>query len=118
MATPNLLTSNTVFGNTNFLNVTTSSTSILENDSSSNKLYKVNTLLICNISQTTQSVNVSIDRSSSETKFISFVTISSGSTFSAIDKNSIVYLVEGDSLKLSSSNNDSLTAICSYEEIS
>jgi hypothetical protein len=27
-------------------------------------------------------------------------------------------LVEGDSLKLSSSNNDSLTAICSYEEIS
>lgn len=118
MATPNLLIANTVFGNTSFLDITTSSSSILENTSSSNKLYRVVTLMICNISANTESVNVAISRSGTEKKFISFVTVSSGSTFSAIDKNSIVYLIEDDSLKISSSSNGTLTATCSFEEIS
>ena len=52
MAQPNIVNVTTLRGNTALMNVTTVSTNVVVNAASSNKVYKVNTLLISNIDGT------------------------------------------------------------------
>lgn len=118
MATPNLLIANTIIGKTTCNVVTTSAVSIVENPSSSNKLLKINTLIISNVDGT-NSADITVDfyRSSVARHIVKTVSVSADSSFTAIDKNITIYLEEGDSIRLSASADGDLEAICSYEEI-
>jgi hypothetical protein len=118
MATPNLLIANTVVGNIATQNVSTVSTTIVSNASDSNKLYKINLLLITNTQATTANINIILNRNSVETSFLRNIVIPTSSSFTAIDKSSMIYLKEGDSIKLFSSGSNVLDATCSFEEIS
>jgi hypothetical protein len=118
MAAPNMFNAIVITGNTDVLNVTTSATAITSNPSSSGKVYKINTLIVSNISgANTADITVDLFRSSVSYKIASTVTIPADATLVVITKDSGIYLQENDSLRCLSSADGSLQAICSYEVI-
>lgn len=118
MANPNIVAVTEIYGKTALLAVTNSATAIITNSSASNKILKINSLLVSNIdSTTTVTLTVDIFRGGSATRIIQGVSISPGTSFTAIDKSVVIYLEEGDSLRLAAGTNNTLEAICSYEEI-
>ena len=120
MATPNLLIANSVIGKTTTVAVLNTATTLIENSNSSNALYKVNTILISNINSS-DSANVTIEFFRSTTgvnrKLIANVSIPIRSSFTPIDKSSVIYLEECDSILIMSTSNNQVETICSYEEI-
>ena len=118
MANPNMVNVTSILGKTSVLVVPTTATTIVENLAASNKIFKINSLIISNI--TGSSVNISSDvfRSSVAYSLASVVAVPSGSTLVLISKDTGIYLEEGDSIRLLSSAATSLHAVCSYEEIS
>lgn len=119
MAAPNVVNVATITGKTAVLAVTTSATAIVENTSSSGKVYKINSLYVANIDGTSaQEVTVDLYRSSTAYPIVSTVSVPADSTLIVIDKNSNIYLEEGDALRLTAGANSDLMATVSYEEIS
>lgn len=119
MANPNIVNVTTIYGNTAVANVTTSATSIVTNTSSSGKVYKVNMLVISNI-DTSNAATLTVDvyRSSVAYQMISNVVVSINTAYTPIDKTLCLYLLEGDSIRLTANANSRLQAVCSWEEIS
>jgi hypothetical protein len=119
MAAPNIVAVTTIIGKTAVQAVTTSVTAIVSNSAGSNKVFKINTLLISNIDGT-NSADITVDhfRSSTARRLASTITVSADATLVVISKDTAIYLEEGDSLRCTASANTRLEAVCSYEEIS
>jgi hypothetical protein len=119
MAQPNIVNVGTIRGNTALMNVTTVSTNVVVNSVSSNKVYKVNTLLISNIDGT-NSADISAEfwRAGIFYDIASTITVPADATLVLISKDTSIYLEEGDYIRLQASANNDLNAILSYEEIS
>ena len=119
MANPNIVAVTTINGNTTVQSVTTAATAIVTNDSSSGKVYKINCLIISNIDGVNASdITVDLYRNSTAYKIVNTVSVLADTSFTAIDKTLSLYLLEGDSLRLTAGNNSRLQAVCSFEEIS
>jgi hypothetical protein len=118
MANPNLATAGSIYGGTGVLAAGTSSVAIVSNSTASGKILKVNSLLLANT--TTGNVDVTVDlfRSGTAYKIANAVSVPSNATLAVLSKDSPVYLVEGDSLRVVASATASLSAVCSYEELS
>ena len=116
MATPNLLNLTTIIPNTAVQAITTSSTAIVTNSTSSNTVLKISALYVSNIDgANNEEVTVDVFRSSVAYHIARTVVVPSDSTLDVINKS--IYLLEGDALRLTAGNNSRLQAICSYEEI-
>jgi hypothetical protein len=119
MANPNIVNVTTILGKTAVLAVTTTPTDIVINASESGTIIKINNLTIANIDGTnTADITASIFRSSVEYKFANTISVPADSSLVVLDKNTSIYLEEGDSIRLTASANSDLQAICSYEVIS
>jgi hypothetical protein len=119
MAAPNIVNVTTIRGNTAVLNVTTVSTNVVANPASSNKVYKINTLLIANKDGVNSAdVTAWLLRGGINYSIANTVTVPADASLVAIAKDTAIYLEEGDAIRLSASANNDLDAICSYEEIS
>lgn len=120
MAQMNIVNVSTIYGNTTGMAVTTIPTAIVTNSSSSNAVYKINTIVISNISGTTTgSINVDVYKNQATAYRLAYqVPVAANTSFSPIDKGLIVYLEENDSIRLTASANSLLEAVCSYEAIS
>lgn len=118
MANPNIVNVTEIYGNTAVANVTTSATAIVTNSPASGKIYKVNMLVVANI-DSTNSANLTVDlyRSSVATNIISNVAVAINTAYTPLDKTLSLYLMEGDSLRLTANANSRLQAVCSWEEI-
>jgi hypothetical protein len=117
MAAPNLLSLTTVTASTAVQNVTTSATAIVSNGAASNKVVKVSALYVSNQdTSTAYKLTADIFRSSTAYPLTYQVEIPATSTLDLISKS--IYLLEGDSLRLTADLNSKLIAVCSYEEIS
>jgi len=116
MAAPNLLNLTTVTAQTAVQIITTSATDIVTNSSGSGKAMKINSLYISNVTTASASVTIDVYRSGTAYKVASTISVPINSTLDMIDK--VIYLQEGDSLRLTASANGHLQAVCSYEEIS
>jgi hypothetical protein len=118
MANPNIVNVTTIYGNTAVANVSTSATAIVTNNSSSGKIYKVNMLIVSNI-DSTNAANLTVDlfRSAVATQLISNISVAINTAYSPIDKTMSLYLLEGDSIRLTANANSRLQAVCSWEEI-
>ncbi len=116
----NIVNVSTIYGNTTGMSVTTVPTAIVSNPSSSSSVYKINTIVVSNISGTgTASINVDVYKNqSSAYRLAHQIPVTANTSFSPIDKGLIVYLQENDSIRLTSSANGYLEAVCSYEAIS
>lgn len=119
MAAPNIVNVQTIYGQTDLLSVTTVPTAIVTNNSSSNSVFKINTLIVSNIDGANPAdVTVDVFRSANTFRIASTVTVPADATLIVISKENSIYLEEGDAIRLTASANGDLQAICSYEEIS
>lgn len=118
MAAPNIVGVTSILGETDVQSVTTTATAITTNSAASNKLYKINSLIVSNIDGTNDAdISVDIFRSSVAYYIARTITVPADATLVAISKDMGIYLEEGDSLRCEASANGDLQAICSYEII-
>jgi hypothetical protein len=119
MANPNIAALTTINGNTQVQSVTTSATAIVTNSAASGKIIKINSLFISNIDGVNAAdITIDLFRSSVAYKIVNTVSVLADTSFTAIDKTLSIYLLEGDTLRLTASVNSRLQAVCSFEEIS
>ena len=124
MAAPNILSATSIYGKQygNALDTTTT-TSLLANGSSSNKLLKINSIIVANVDGTS-AADITIayydqdDLGGTATEILSTVSVPADSTLVAIDKNTAIYLEENTSIGLTASAANDLKGFVSYEEIS
>lgn len=119
MAAPNIVNVGTIIGKTAVANVSTVAADIVSNSAASNKVFKINSLLISNIDGTTAAeITASLFRNSFEFKLVNTVSVPADASLVVVSKDTQIYLEEGDSIRLTASANGDLQAVCSYEEIS
>jgi hypothetical protein len=118
MANPNIVAVTNILGNTGVQQVTTSATAIVTNSSGSGKVYKINSMVVSNVDATNAAtVTVDLYRSGTAYRFINQLTININTSYTPIDKTLSIYLLEGDTIRLTANANSRLEAICSWEEI-
>ena len=116
MAAPNVVLTNSMTGKTDVLSVTTTATAITSNAAASDKVYKINSLVISNIDGTNAAdITVDFFRASTAYRIASTITVPADASLVVISKEIGLYLEEGDSLRLTASANGDLQGICSYE---
>ena len=118
MANPNLVAVTSIYGKSiQGALGTTVTTDLLT--CASNKLLKVNTIIIANIDGTNAAtVTMGIIKSGgSVVLFASTIAVPADATLVLIDKNSSFYLQEGDILEGGAGANSDLTYTVSYEEL-
>ena len=118
MANPNLVNVTSIFGNSICGALTTTVTTDLLT-CASNKLIKINNIIVANIdgsSAATVTMGV-IKSGGSVVLFASTISVPADATLVLIDKNSSIYLEEGDILEGGASANGDLTYTISYEEL-
>ena len=117
MANPNVVAVSSIYANTAVdADVAASAVSLLT--CGSNKLQKINSLIIANIDGTNAAtIDVWVTRSSADYYIAKTISVPADATFVVIDKNMGLYLTESDVLKIQASAAGDLSATCSYEEI-
>ena len=119
MSAPNIVQVTTINGNTAVANVTTTATAIVTNSAASGKVYKINGIIVTNIDGTnTATLTVDLYRSSVAYTMASSITLTPNTTYTPIDKTLSLYLLEGDSIRLTANANSRLQAVATWEEIS
>lgn len=119
MANPNIVNVTSIYGKTAVQAVSTDATAIVENTSGSGNVLKINVLLISNVDGTNAAdITADIYRSSTATHLVKTVSVDADTSFTVVDKNTAIYLEEGDAIRLTASANNDLEAVCSYEVIS
>jgi len=118
MANPNLVNVTSIYGNSICGALTTTVTTDLLT-CASNKLIKINNIIVANIDGSSAAdVTMGIIKSGgSVVKFASTISVPADATLVLIDKNSSIYLEEGDILEGGASANGDLTYTISYEEL-
>lgn len=122
MANPNVVSVQTVRGKTTVRSfVKTYPVNFLVNNSSSGEILKVNSLYVAN--KHTSPVNVTIQMVGTSTQgntqnVIDNVAIAASSSMVLISKNTDLYITENTALSISSTQNDTISLVCSYEQIS
>ena len=119
MAAPNIVNVTSILGKTTAAALdTTLTTSLLANAASSNKLLKLNSIIVANKDGTnTASVTISWYNGSTDFYLASTVDIPADSTLVVMGKDSPIYLEEGQSIRGGASANGDLDVIISYEEL-
>jgi hypothetical protein len=118
MANPNIVQVTQIYGNTAVQAVTTSATAIVTNNSGSGKVFKVNGIIVSNVdSSNSATLTVDLYRSATPYRLINSVTININTSYTPVDKTLSMYLLEGDSIRLTANANSRLEAIATWEEI-
>jgi len=117
MANPNIVAVSSIYANTAVdADVAASAVSLLT--AASNKVLKVNSLVITNIDGVNAAdISVWVTRSGVDYYIAKTISVPADTVLVPIDKNIGFYLVEGDILKIQASVAGDLAATCSYEEI-
>ena len=121
MAAPNIVNVATITAKTVGAALGTSTTtSLLANSASSNKAFKVNTILVSNVDGTNSATVTVTHYEWVQTIDIltKGITVPAGSTVVLIDKNSFLYLEENHSIRGGASAASDLEILICYEEIS
>ena len=124
MANPNIVSVNSIFGNTTGIALTTTLTTVLlANASSSGKVFKIESIMIANVDGT-NAADVTIDWNTNaggtgtSIALAATISVPADATLNLVDKNSSFYLMENQSIIGGASANSDLECIISYEDIS
>tara|TARA_R100001509_G_scaffold128961_1_gene82329 strand:- start:221 stop:583 length:363 start_codon:yes stop_codon:yes gene_type:complete len=120
MTAPNIAGLSTVTGKSVGLALTTSFADLVANASSSNKVMKINSLIVSNVDGTNAAaVEVVLQKSGSNDFYLAKqIDVPAEATLIVVSKDTQIYLEENDKLRVKASASSDLEAICSYEEIS
>ena len=124
MSAPNIVNVTSIIGKTNAISLTTTNnTELVSNAASSNKVFKINSLVISNVDGSLNiavTVNFNNQDNIGGTNFemISTGAVPADSSLVVIDKTNQIYLEEDRSIGITADVANKLKAIVSYEEIS
>ena len=117
MAIPNLNAPTKVEGKNATQAIGTSATAIVTNSAASDKTFRIVGLWVSNVDGASAAdVNVDINNASGTRHVAKTVSVPADATIEVIGPRPL-YLMEGDSLRLTASASGDLEAVCSYEEI-
>ena len=121
MSAPNLVNVSTITAKSVQANLgTTLTTEILANAGSSGKVFKVNNIIVANIDGSS-AVNISVfitKSGGSPIAIASTISCPADATLVVVDKNTALYLEEGDNIEAGASVNSDATITINYEEVS
>jgi hypothetical protein len=123
VANPNIVNVTTILGNTSTTLLTsTSATSIVSNAASSNKVFKINSLIVANVDGTS-AFDITINLYSAAalggtaTAIASTISVPADATLIVTDKTTSFYLLEDKSIGAIAGAANDLVVTCSWEEI-
>jgi hypothetical protein len=118
MANPNVFVATSMIGKTAYANVTTTFANVLQNPSSSGKSLRIVNLSLAGVdSIISPNVTVGVVRSGITNYIVANITIPIKSTVIILGKENLLFLEEGDDLRIQASANSLCWATVSYEEI-
>jgi hypothetical protein len=124
MSAPNIVNVTTITGKTNVVDLTTTNaTLVVENPAGSNKVFKINSLIVSNVDGT-NAADITISYYSEDniggtaTQITSTVSVPADASLIVIDKNTYIYLEEDRSIGATAGSASDLKVVCSYEELS
>jgi hypothetical protein len=124
VANPNIINATAIYGKSAVVNLTTTNaTLVVENPVSSNKVFKINSLVVSNVDGT-NAADITISYYSEDniggtaTQIVSTVSVPADSSLVVIDKNTSFYLEEDKSIGATAGSANDLKVIISYEDIS
>jgi len=130
MANPNIVNVTTINGVTTYLTPSvTTAVVLLPNAASSNKVFKINQIVVANTTGTAANTTVSIytngavaqgSAPSGGTAYpvASAISVPANASLIVVDKTTAIYLQEGTSISVTSGTASALTYSISYEDIS
>jgi hypothetical protein len=120
MAAPNLKNPTTITGITSSVGIgTTAITGIVTNTSSSNKVFKINSIFAANTNGTSSiDVSISILRNGNETYLAKTISVPAKATQVISTKETYFYLEENVGIRAQTSIANGIDVTISYEEIS
>lgn len=117
MTAPNIKSPTTINGKSAVQLVGASPTAIISNAAGSGKVLRVNSLYIGNVDLAAgYDLTIDIYRSSTAYRVMPAMTVPAKSLLDALSK--VIYLEEGDSLRLTANSAGKLEAVASYEDMS
>jgi len=124
MANPNIVNVTSILGKSAVVDLTsTSATSVVSNAAASNKVFKINSLIVSNVDGT-NAADITINYYSAAalggtaTQIVSTVSVPADSSLVVIDKNTSFYLEEDKSIGATAGSANDLKVLVSYEDIS
>ena len=119
MAAPNLVNVTSIYGKTLGAALNTNvNNAILANAGGSNKLLKINSIVVANVDGTNPAdVSVEFYNGSTAYRLASTVTVPADSTLIVLGKDAPIYLEEAHSIRAGASAASDLEIIISYEEL-
>lgn len=118
MAAPNIVNVSGITGKTEtFALSATVTTSLVVNAAASNKVYKIGSIVVANITTTTHTVTMAIDDSTNTRKIANAISVPANAALVVTDKNSSFYLEEGVTLEGGANAASKLEATVAYDII-
>jgi hypothetical protein len=120
MAAPNLKNPTTITGITTSVGIgTTAVTGILTNTSASNKVFKINSIFVANVDESTAAdISISIIRNGTDFYLARTIAVPADATQIISTKDTYFYLEENVGIRAQASAADDLHVTIGYEEIS
>jgi len=119
MAAPNIVNVSSIYGRTTGGTLNTSTTTNYL-QCPSNKVLKVNTIIISNIDGTNDASATCFfydSSASSNRSLATTINVPADSTLIVLSKDTSIYLEEGDQIRAGASANSDLSIVISYEEL-
>lgn len=122
MANPNIVNVTTILGTTTFLTpANTTANVLLSNASGSNLVFKINNIVAANTTGSAVNTTVSIDNAAAgagtDFPIVSAVSVPANASLIAVDKTTSFYLMENQSIVVTSGTSSAITYTISYESI-
>lgn len=124
MANPNLIASTNIVGNNALVALsTTSATAVVSNPAGSNKVFKINSIIVANVDGTNAAdITIAIysqdDIGGTAYPIASTIAVPADATLVVLSKSSSIYLKEDQSIGATASASNDLVVVASWEEIS
>jgi hypothetical protein len=124
MANPNIVAVTTINGVTTYLTPTnTTANVLLSNGSGSNKVFKINQIVAANVDgtsavDTTVTINNAAAGGGTAYPIVSTVSVPADASLIVVDKTTAIYLMENQSIVVTSGTASKIAYTISYEDIS
>ena len=117
MAAPNILSATSIYGKQVGAALdTTTTTSLLANAASSNKLLKINSIIVANVDGSSSAdVTISWYDGSNDRHLAKTVAVPADTSLTLLGKDAPIYLEEGQSIRGGASANSDLEILICYE---
>jgi len=118
MAAPNIVNVTTIFGKSQYQQLTTTMANVITNSATSGNVLKLNDIVVANYTTSSIQTNVGIGRGSSVFFLAGNMAVPANSTLVVLAKDTALYMEEGDYLQSNASSATAAQISCSYEVIS